>query len=141
MSIPVAIVDDEELDRYITARVIKASGADCRIIEFEAGDDFAAVIANDEAFDARIGQVPPPLLVLLDINMPRMNGFEVLERLKTAFDAHQRKPSCFVVMMYSSSSHAEDRVAAMDYDFVRGYVIKPLNKDAFKGLLEKHYAA
>lgn len=139
MSIPVAIVDDEELDRYITARVIKASGADCRVIEFTAGDEFAAVVADDEAFESRVGRVPPPLLVLLDINMPRMNGFEVLEKLRAAFAERQREPSCFVVMMYSSSSHAEDRAAAMNYDFVRGYVIKPLNKDAFRELVEEHY--
>jgi two-component system, chemotaxis family, chemotaxis protein CheY len=139
MSIPVAIVDDEELDRYITARVIKASGADCKIIEFAAGDEFADVVASDDAFEQRVGHVPPPLLVFLDINMPRMNGFEVLERLKAAFIARRREPSCFVVMMYSSSSHAEDRAAAMDYEFVRGYVIKPLNKEVFRKLVEEHY--
>jgi CheY-like chemotaxis protein len=139
MTIPVAIIDDEELDRYITKRVVQATGRDCRVIEFDAGEEFAEVIADDAAFEKRIGDLPSPLLVLLDINMPRMNGFEVLERLKAAFDAHKREPSSFIVLMYSSSSHDEDQATALDYDFVQGYVVKPLDTETLSEILDKHY--
>lgn len=139
MTIPVAIIDDEELDRYITKRVVQATGRDCRVIEFDAGEEFAEVIADDAAFEKRFGDLPSPLLVLLDINMPRMNGFEVLERLKAAFDTHKREPSSFIVLMYSSSSHDEDQATALDYDFVRGYVVKPLDTETLSEILDKYY--
>lgn len=139
MSIPVVIVDDEEFDRYIARRAITRSGADCRVIEFDAGDTFAKVFGDDVAFHEKIGDVPPPVLVLLDINMPRMNGFEVLEQIKHQFASHQREPACFIVMMYSSSNHAKDRSSAMQYDFVRDYIVKPIDEMSFKALMMTYY--
>ncbi len=139
MTIPVIIVDDEEFDRYIARRAIARSGANCRVIEFEAGDVFAKVFGDDAAFHEKIGDVPPPVLVLLDINMPRMNGFEVLEQLQQHFAAHTREPACFIVMMYSSSNHAKDRTSAMQYDFVRDYIVKPIDETSFNALMAKYY--
>jgi CheY-like chemotaxis protein len=139
MSIPVVIVDDEEMDRYIARRAIKGSGADCRIIEFEAGDEFTQVFDDDVRFRDKIGEVPPPVLVLLDINMPRMSGFDVLAKLKKQFEARKRPACCFIVLMYSSSNHARDRADAMEYEFVRDYLIKPIDDKIFSALIDKYY--
>lgn len=139
MTIPVAIVDDEELDRYIANRAIKSSDTDCKVVEFKAGDEFAHIFGDEAEFKERIGTLPPPLLVLLDINMPRMSGFEVLEALKKKFDAKEYRPELFIVLMYSSSNHAEDRATALEYDFVKDYIVKPIDQDSFKQLIEKHY--
>lgn len=139
MTIPVAVVDDEEIDRYIAGRAIKASGTECRVIEFQAGDEFVDLFRSKEAFEERIGTLPQPLLVLLDINMPRMNGFEVLEALQALFEAGTHRSDGFIVLMYSSSNHATDRAAAMDYDFVKDYLVKPIDAYEFEELIEKYY--
>ena len=139
MSIPVVIVDDEEMDRYIARRAISGSGTDCRVIEFHAGDEFAELFDDDDAFQHKIGDVPPPVLVLLDINMPRMNGFEVLEKLQKQFEARRREPGCFIVLMYSSSNHAKDRADALEYEFVYDYLVKPIDETTFRHLIEKYY--
>ncbi len=139
MSIPVVIVDDEEMDRYIARRAITGSGTDCRIIEFNAGDEFTELFNDDSAFQEKIGDVPPPVLVLLDINMPRMNGFEVLEKLKKQLEERKREAGCFIVLMYSSSNHAKDRADALEYEFVHDYLVKPIDETVFRHLIKKYY--
>jgi CheY-like chemotaxis protein len=64
---------------------------------------------------------PPPRLVLLDIDMPRMDGIEVLSRIKS--DDRLRKTP--VIMLTSTDSQAEiDRCYQSG---ANGYVAKPVN--------------
>ena len=67
------------------------------------------------------GAPPPPRLVLLDINMPRMDGMEVLSRIKS----DERLRSTPVIMLTSTDSQAEiDRCYQSG---ANGYVSKPVN--------------
>ena len=63
-------------------------------------------------------QVPHPYVVLLDINMPRMNGIEFLEALR-ADPALKRT----VVFVLTTSDREEDKIAAYD-NHVAGYILK-----------------
>jgi CheY-like chemotaxis protein len=67
-------------------------------------------------------------VVLLDLNMPVMDGFQVLESLKSI--SHNLK-----VIIVTSSISDEDREKAMDYPFVQGYITKPLKGLELKNLL------
>ncbi|MEI8669450.1 response regulator [Pseudoalteromonas sp. B131b] len=64
----------------------------------------------------------PPILIFLDINMPRVNGIQFLDEF-----AKLRKvieiSSC-VVMMFSSSEREEEKKIIMAHDFVKGYLVK-----------------
>ena len=62
--------------------------------------------------------VPHPLVVLLDINLPRMNGIEFLRSLRS--DPHLARTVVFVL---STSDREEDKVAAYDHH-VAGYILK-----------------
>src|SRR4029079_15737157 len=64
----VLIIDDQETDRYIIRHHLDESG--CSIVEAQGGEQGLEL--------AR--QLRPPL-ILLDLNMPRMDGFEVLARV------------------------------------------------------------
>ena len=68
---------------------------------------------------------PLPSVVLLDINMPRMNGFEFL----TAIRADSRLRELMVFMM-TTSEEETDRVRAHDLQ-VAGYIVKPLTFERF----------
>ncbi|MDX2284775.1 MAG: PAS domain S-box protein [Bacteroidia bacterium] len=68
-------------------------------------------------------------LLLLDINMPGMNGWEVLEALR------QEEPACMIaVVMLTSSVDISDRIRAQRYPQVIEYLTKPINKQTVADL-------
>lgn len=69
---------------------------------------------------------PAPSVILLDINMPKMNGLEFLEELR-------REPefSHIPVFIMTTSNEETDRMAAQRLN-VSGYIVKPLTFDTFE---------
>ncbi len=113
MSLRALIVDDEELARLVVREHL-AAHADIEILG-EAANGFEAV---------KLAAELKPDLVFLDVQMPKLDGFEVLALLEgrpsvifvTAFDQHALK---------AFDAHAVD------------YLLKPFSKDRFDAALEK----
>ncbi len=135
MKIRIVVVDDEETDRYLAKRAVESLEFDTEFVEFEAGDDFVSVVKEPDERLAKIGTSPQPIVVLLDINLPRMSGFEVLESMK---DIIKNDDQMFVFTMYSSSDHAEDRSDALKYDFVKDYIVKPVTAERLSDIIKTH---
>ncbi len=120
--IAVLIVDDEEADRYILKRQLNKTEQISKI--FEEADGQAA-IEFFTAYEQHRTADPdhyPPLIVFLDINMPRLNGHEFLE----AFEQIRKENdlASVVVMMFSSSERGDDIDQALRHEFVADYLVK-----------------
>ena len=76
---------------------------------------------------------PTPQIILLDINMPLMNGLEFLKELRK--DESLKSVSAFVL---TTSSDHHDLVEAYNSQ-VSGYVVKPLNFESFSEAFQKMY--
>jgi len=137
----VILVDDSEADRYLTRRAILRSGICNRTLEFDSGEQLLALLDDRERLRDEAGDTPPPILVLLDINMPGMTGFDVLDVLKQRFETGRSDSSCMIIMMFTSSSHPGDRARASSYGFVRDYLVKPASADQLKKAVGAHYGA
>jgi len=74
----------------------------------------------------------PVDLIFLDINMPKMNGFDFLEEYKKLPEAVKKK--CIIVML-SSSLLPEDRELAMNNPYVCQFLNKPLTGDKLKDVV------
>jgi CheY-like chemotaxis protein len=96
----VLVVDDDELDRFVIRRSFNALGMPVELIEI--ADSRQAVDAIDRH---------EPDVTLLDIQMPNMNGFDVLTALRRKHRTSPAEPH--PVMMLSSSSQQADREKAL----------------------------
>ncbi|EHR70365.1 response regulator with CheY-like receiver, AAA-type ATPase, and DNA-binding domains [Burkholderiales bacterium JOSHI_001] len=120
----VMLIDDNDADLLYTRIVLERSGAAQEVLAFESARDALA------ALSARPG--PDVDLILLDINMPGMNGFDFLRSYEQLPPAQRGQA---VVVMLTSSPDPADRERAASFGSVKDYVVKPLDRDAARALL------
>lgn len=117
----IVLVDDNDDDNFIHQRFLELA---------KWGGDFVVYRDALEAAEALPALTPQPELMFVDLNMPALNGFELLEQLsETAFDFS----ACKVVIL-TSSIHPDDRQRAVGHQMVRAYMEKPLNLSALEKL-------
>jgi CheY-like chemotaxis protein len=117
MSCHVLMVDDNENDLLFTRIALERSGVDYKIRACERAQEALKLLAAEPGHRTD--------LILLDINMPVMDGFGFLVAFE-ALPAEHRGDA--VVVMLSSSSDPADRARASGHACVRGFLSKPLDK-------------
>ena len=116
------VVDDNPVDQILYKRIIKRSGVVQNVIDFSLAEDALTYLQNNR--DAM------PDVILLDINMPRMDGFEFLEAAQEIFGAE----FSVVVVMLTTSLDPRDQERAKTYDVVKDYMDKPLTVERVQQL-------
>jgi CheY-like chemotaxis protein len=118
----ILLVDDDDLDVMNVRRAFEK--AQIRDPLFHAGDGLLALEALRSAAVPRERR-----LVLLDLNMPRMNGIEFLRELRADPDLHTTS-----VVVLTTSDQERDRLEAYKLH-VAGYLVKPVRFVAFVELI------
>ena len=112
------IIDDEQADQMLYKLIIKRSGLIENTLAFQMAEDALDYLKSEDK--------DPIDVIFLDINMPRMNGFEFLERATAELDRAFAK--CVVIML-TMSLDPMDEARARKFDVVKDYLNKPLNVD------------
>lgn len=119
--IEVLVVEDSEADQHLTTTALR----DARIpndVHVVADGEQALAYLNREGTYA---DAPRPDLVLLDLNLPKKDGFQVLEEMRA--DAHLKTIPVIVV---SGSARPSDIARAYALQ-IAGYLVKPLSVDEY----------
>jgi two-component SAPR family response regulator len=121
----VYLVDDNEVDLFVQKRFIEMKKFAGNIVTFSSPSKALETLVRDPA------QIPG--ILFLDLNMPVLNGFEFLERVRDA------SPDLFnnlrVVMLTSSNSQS-DRDRALSFSNVIQYIPKPLTTQGLDELMD-----
>ncbi|MEL7164885.1 MAG: response regulator [Pseudomonadota bacterium] len=126
----IMLIDDNTIDQRLCQRLIERSGLVGRFVGFLSAEDALDHLKQPDcpAIDA----------ILLDVNMPRMDGFEFLEAATA--DLGERFAN-MIVMMLTTSLDPRDQKRAQEFAVVKDYCNKPLLSEYLErlpDLLAKH---
>ena len=110
----ILLVEDDELDVISVERCLKKLDSEYELHTAYNGIEALKILSDPD------GALVPDV-ILLDINMPRMNGIEFLKVLR-----EDKKLKHLKVFIMTTSSESNDRTAAEKLG-ISGYIIKPLN--------------
>jgi CheY-like chemotaxis protein len=117
----ILLVEDDQMDVMNVQRELRRQNINIPLMHARNGRE-ALKMLRGEGDEPKIAK---PSLVMLDINMPRMNGLELLEELRS--DPEFVGLNVFIM---TTSDLDTDRLKAQELA-VSGYIIKPLSFDTF----------
>lgn len=117
----ILIVDDDELDVELAKRAFRKAGFDNRVKSADNGEVALEMLRGINGS----GRLKQPFIILLDLNMPRMDGHEFLEALRA-----DRDLASSVVFVLTTSNVARDVAKAYSKN-IAGYVLKSSVGDGF----------
>jgi CheY-like chemotaxis protein len=122
--------EDEVDDVFFFKNAMKVAESPCMLQAVADGEQAMDYLSGNGAFADR-SRFPFPALVLLDINMPRKNGREVLKWIR-----QQPQFKSLPVVMLTSSSRTEDLQAARELG-AEDYLLKPSDPKQLVELVKK----
>lgn len=115
------VIDDDKIYHFLLKNLFKQNGINVLSTFFVNGADAIDHIKKNPTEDIL------PDLILLDVNMPIMNGWQFLEEFAKIADTLIKKP---VIYMISSSNNEVDINKSKEFDgAVKGYFLKPICKE------------
>ena len=110
---PILIVEDDVVDAMTIQRALKEINVTNKSSHVTNGEDALGYLQNDSE--------EIPCIILLDLNMPRMNGIEFLKKVKNE-DKYKHIP----VIVLTTSSEERDRMQSFSFG-VAGFMTKPID--------------
>ena len=122
------IIDDDQLSIFLTKTVLGLEGFTQDITPFLCAEEALATLNSSP-------QANTPDVILLDLNMPGLDGWECLDALAPLENMLAEKCKIYILTSSLDSSDA-DRVN--DYPLVAGFIHKPINSEDIKTIVAQY---
>ncbi len=126
-SIEILLVEDSPGDQRLTREALNEGKINNNLYIVEDGEEAIAFLKKEEPFTA----VPRPDLILLDLNLPKMNGQEVLEIIKV--DENLKR----IPVVILTTSHADEDILKAYNLNANCYITKPVDFNQFIHVVKK----
>ena len=117
----VLLVEDEPADAHLVRMAFKEGNVLVNLHHVQDGVEAFEFLRRENSHE----QAPAPDLILLDLNMPRMDGRQFLEKIKADAELH-----AIPVVVLTTSDAERDLFHSYDH-FAAGYIVKPVDMDNF----------
>jgi CheY-like chemotaxis protein len=121
---PVVIIEDDRDDQYMLEEIFAKLDYKNPIVFFSDGNQALDYLNRTEII---------PFLILSDINMPKINGFELRTRVRTN---EQLQLKCIPYLFFTTSANKESVVDAYAMS-VQGFFVKPNTYDKLESTIKK----
>lgn len=122
------LIDDNKIDLLVASKAIELSGQNASTVYQFSGAQ--AALEFIKTFDSQMKTV-----MLIDIQMPTMNGFEFMDVFEQLSDEVKQKYFCYFL---TSSSNDIDRLKAQKYPSIKQFLIKPFKSETLVSLLNSN---
>ncbi|MDO8994617.1 response regulator [Daejeonella sp.] len=123
------IIDDSRLDCFIAEKIIQNSGTYSSVKSYMEATEAYEAIKN-----GLIGDDSIITIIILDIQMPVMNGFQFVEVFEQLPKEIQSK---FAIFLFSSSINENDKNRLENYPSIIRFYSKPISKDTVAQMIEQ----
>ncbi len=130
----ILLVDDDKTNQYLTYLVLQELQLTEQTVVFSDGQYALDYVVQHCLPDVTDGCLD---LILLDLNMPIMDGFEFLERLTRLGQTALIQKS---IVVLTSSENGQDYLQARHWQ-VKDYLVKPITLEKMTDFLNRHFSA
>lgn len=114
------LVDDQQITNFINRKLLMVAGVGRNIYDFK--NPYEALESLEKY---------KPQLILLDLNMPGLNGWEFIEKMEASYSTDAR------IAIVTSSTSQYDYEKSREYKSILDYLVKPIKDHSLKKLMEK----
>jgi CheY-like chemotaxis protein len=128
----ICLIDDDRIYQFTAKRIIELVDPLQKVLIFSNGKE-----AIDFFSQRGLSEEQLPDLIFLDINMPVMNGWEFLEAYNDVKTTLLKKINIYMV---SSSLDENDKLRSRNFNEVKDFIVKPIDKERMMDILQEPYA-
>ncbi|MCK0133064.1 response regulator [Arenibacter sp. S6351L] len=121
------LIDDDEIFQFIMKNTIAEISPDIRIKFFSDGEKGIDFLKQNLGAATNL-----PDIILLDVNMPFMDGWEFLNEYKSLQTEIKKDINIYLL---TSSNNPNDIAMAKEISELSGYLVKPISKEGIKNLI------
>jgi len=121
------LIDDDEIFQFIMKNTIAEISPDIKIKFFSDGEKGIDFLKHNLGAATNL-----PDIILLDVNMPFMDGWEFLNEYKSLQTEIKKDINIYLL---TSSNNPKDIAMAKEISELSGYLVKPISKEGIKNLI------
>lgn len=121
---PIVVIEDDEDDREMLEEIFATLAYDNKIVFFDDGNEALEYLNKTEII---------PFLILSDINMPKINGFELRNTIHTNAQLHTK---CIPYLFFTTHANKQSVVDAYALS-VQGFFMKPHSYQRLESMVRK----